>query len=63
MEEEDEEDCVFAVPNIQVEEVSSTVFDECEEIEFGVGGGKDDQDEVVAPKEEINLSLNITGKL
>lgn len=62
MEEEDEDDCVFAVPYIQVEEVTSTVFDECEEIEFGVGGGKDDQDEVVAQKEEINLSLNITGR-
>jgi len=60
MEEEDEDDCVFAVPNIQVEEVTSTVFDECEEIEFGVGGGMDDEE--VAQKEEINLSLNITGR-
>ena len=57
MEEEDEDDCVFMVPTVQVGEISSTVFDECEELELEAGrNGRDSR-----VQEEQNLSLNVTG--
>jgi len=58
MEEEDEDDCVFMVPTVQVGEISSTVFDECEELELEAGrNGRDSR-----VQEEQNLSLNVTGR-
>ena len=59
--EEDDEDDVFNdSPIIQGGEITSTVFDECEEIELGVSGHKGESDQIVV-EEQQNLSLNVTG--
>jgi len=60
--EEDDEDDVFNdSPIIQGGEITSTVFDECDEIELGVGGHGGESDEIVV-EEQQNLSLNVTGR-